>query len=211
MTKTINGLTVTTSAAAGDFVPIWRASNADTRKITKANFIGATLTGGGTVATGGYTLTVPATGTAAILSEANTFTDEMTIQPTTTNEGLHIDAPSSVNPVLKIEATDFTPSVRMYSGGTNITPRIRWGAGSGTSNLIFSEITPGGGVDGSATERVRFASGGEVRIGSHLSMADGITAPSTVAGYAQIYVDTADGDLKVKFGDGTTKTIATDT
>jgi hypothetical protein len=64
MTKTINGLTVTTSAASGDYVPIWRASNADTRKITKANFIGAILTGGGTIATGGFTLTVG--GTSAI-------------------------------------------------------------------------------------------------------------------------------------------------
>ena len=30
-------------------------------------------------------------------------------------------------------------------------------------------------------------------------------------GLAQLYVDTADGDLKVKFGDGTVKTIVTDT
>lgn len=60
MTKTINGLTVTTSAAAGDFLPIWRASNGDTRKITKANFMGGVLTGAGTIATGGFTLTVGA-------------------------------------------------------------------------------------------------------------------------------------------------------
>lgn len=39
MTKTIDGLTATTSAAAADELAIWRASNADTRKITKANFI----------------------------------------------------------------------------------------------------------------------------------------------------------------------------
>lgn len=44
-----------------------------------------------------------------------------------------------------------------------------------------------------------------------LGIIDGITAPSTAAGFAQIYVDSADGDLKVKFGDGTVKTIATDT
>jgi len=44
-----------------------------------------------------------------------------------------------------------------------------------------------------------------------LSLIDGLTAPATVAGYAQIYVDTADGDLKVKFGDGTVKTIVVDT
>lgn len=44
-----------------------------------------------------------------------------------------------------------------------------------------------------------------------LGLKDGQTAPATVAGRAFIYVDTADGDLKVKFGDGTIKTIVTDT
>lgn len=44
-----------------------------------------------------------------------------------------------------------------------------------------------------------------------LGIADGITAPGTVAGMAQIYVDTADGDLKIKFGDGVVKTIVVDT
>lgn len=63
MTKTINGLTVTTSAAAGDLLLIWRAANNDTRKITKANFMGGVLTGAGTIATGGFTLTVGGTST----------------------------------------------------------------------------------------------------------------------------------------------------
>lgn len=44
-----------------------------------------------------------------------------------------------------------------------------------------------------------------------LNIKDGITAPSTESGHAVIYVDSADGDLKVKFGDGTVKTISTDT
>ena len=43
-----------------------------------------------------------------------------------------------------------------------------------------------------------------------VSLDDGITAPDTVSGSAQIYVDTADGNLKVKFGDGFVATIATD-
>lgn len=60
MTKTINGLTTTTSAASGDYIPLWVAASSYTRKITKANFIGATITGGGTLATGGFTLTVGA-------------------------------------------------------------------------------------------------------------------------------------------------------
>ncbi len=39
-----------------------------------------TFSGGGTVATGGFTLTVPATGTAALLGRANVFTEAQTIQ-----------------------------------------------------------------------------------------------------------------------------------
>ena len=44
-----------------------------------------------------------------------------------------------------------------------------------------------------------------------LSVTDGVTAPGAAAGRARIYVDTADGDLKVVFADGTVKTIVTDT
>ncbi|MBD9372122.1 hypothetical protein IB238_05690 [Rhizobium sp. ARZ01] len=47
--------------------------------------------------------------------------------------------------------------------------------------------------------------------GDALYLTDGVAAPATRAGAAAIYVDTADGDLKVKFGDGTVKTIVTDT
>ena len=47
--------------------------------------------------------------------------------------------------------------------------------------------------------------------GTHIAIDDGVSIPGTVAGMAFIYVDAADGDLKVKFGDGTVKTIATDT
>ena len=43
------------------------------------------------------------------------------------------------------------------------------------------------------------------------SILDGVSAPATSAGFAKIYVDVADGDLKIKFGDGTVKTIVTDT
>lgn len=43
-----------------------------------------------------------------------------------------------------------------------------------------------------------------------LGIIDGITAPTATTGFAFLYVDTADGDLKVRFGDGVTKTIATD-
>lgn len=46
---------------------------------------------------------------------------------------------------------------------------------------------------------------------SQLIITDGITAPGTTSGVAIIYVDSADGDLKVKYSDGTTKVIVADT
>lgn len=42
---------------------------------------------------------------------------------------------------------------------------------------------------------------GTLHVSGALSLADGITAPTNVSGKAYLYVDTADGDLKVLFGD----------
>ena len=44
-----------------------------------------------------------------------------------------------------------------------------------------------------------------------LYLTDGVTAPDTVSGWALIYVDGANGDLSIRFGDGTIKVIVTDT
>jgi hypothetical protein len=50
-----------------------------------------------------------------------------------------------------------------------------------------------------------------IRIDGHLGLIEGQVAPAAVPGYALIYIDTADGDLKCRFGDGVTKTLQTDT
>ena len=42
-------------------------------------------------------------------------------------------------------------------------------------------------------------------------LVDGVTAPSATSGLAKLFVDVADGDLKVIFGDGTVKTLTVDT
>lgn len=60
------------------------------------------------------------------------------------------------------------------------------------------------GISGTEPKAVIQSAGG-------VAMIDGMTAPSAITGYTQIYVDTSDGDLKVRFGDGTIKTIVVDT
>jgi len=42
-------------------------------------------------------------------------------------------------------------------------------------------------------------------------LTDGVDAPSAVSGWAIMFVDKSDGDLKIIFSDGTTKTITADT
>lgn len=51
---------------------------------------------------------------------------------------------------------------------------------------------------------------GRVQI-QKLTLLDGGAIPTVTSGEAVIYIDRADGDLKIKFGDGTVKTIVVDT
>ena len=63
---TVDGLGELTSPAANDEIGIWDVSAGQYLKIRRDTLVGGTITGGGTVATDGYTLTVPSTGTAVL-------------------------------------------------------------------------------------------------------------------------------------------------
>jgi hypothetical protein len=58
--QTIHEEQLVTTAAANDEIVIWRTLNNDTKRITRLNFIGATFTGGGTIASGGFDLSLEA-------------------------------------------------------------------------------------------------------------------------------------------------------
>lgn len=119
----------------------------------------------------------------------------------------------TVSPTCRITGNTTLP----YGGSGNFNTQARyadapieeWVAANGTSGVRYNVQGAGSAfayrwlVNG--TERLRLMDTGA------LGIMDGIVNPATVAGIAFIYVDTADGDLKIKFGDGTVKTIVTDT
>ncbi|RPJ55918.1 MAG: hypothetical protein EHM12_11155 [Dehalococcoidia bacterium] len=51
----------------------------------------------------------------------------------------------------------------------------------------------------------------KLNVNGAIAIKDSMTAPTATAGFAKIFVDSADGDLKVIFANGTVKTITTDT
>ena len=71
---TINGLTAYTTPQAGDFIGVWDIALGQYKKTTRSQLVGVNITGGGTLDLGGFTLTVPASGTAALLGVANAGT-----------------------------------------------------------------------------------------------------------------------------------------
>lgn len=65
---TINGLAIeNTTPTANDLVGLWNVAAGRYEKIKRSNLVGGTITGGGTLALGGYTLTAPGTGTVALI------------------------------------------------------------------------------------------------------------------------------------------------
>ena len=85
---TVDGLGELTSPAANDEIGIWDVSAGQYLKIRRDTLVGGTITGDGTVATGGYTLTVPATGTAVLLATTQTLTGAKTFDDVTVSNKL---------------------------------------------------------------------------------------------------------------------------
>jgi len=95
-----------------------------------------------------------------------------------------------------------------HVAGTNGTPAISFigdpdtGWFNGGANAL--NAAAGGTNIGAFT-----STGLQLNVGS-MKIPDGITAPGSSSGLAKIYVDSADGDLKVVFGNGFVAVIAAD-
>jgi hypothetical protein len=95
-----------------------------------------------------------------------------------------------------------------YTGGT-----ISGGANTGDYTLEPGEHIGNdpdfGGLSFDAYNEGIFSS--NLTVNGFLAIEDGISEPATNTGLGTLYIDSADGDLKIKFADGTVKTIVVDT
>jgi hypothetical protein len=98
-------------------------------------------------------------------------------------------------------------SIGCGAAGANGSPSLTGWFGGLTSTLTVG----GGGTTSTGTlVATTSAHAGTFVQAPQLRLTDGVTAPGAQTGLAVIYVDAADGDLKVVFSDGTVKTIVTD-
>ncbi len=97
-----------TSVVAGDLIAIWNDAQSRTDVISPPLLVGATITGNGTIATGGYDLTVPTSGTVALLGTENVFIATQRISPPSPSHGLIIDMPSSGGRPLYVQLNGVT-------------------------------------------------------------------------------------------------------
>ena len=95
--------------------------------------------------------------------------------------------------------------LRIQATSTGYTGPVLTGGPMGNAGHVFTDAAIPISFGTNNVEQMRLMNGGG------LAIPDGITAPATVVGLAILYVDSADGDLKVVFGDGTVKTIVVDT
>lgn len=177
--KTYNDHATDSSPASTDLVPFWDVAAGAAKKTTRANLIGGLLTGSGTVATGGYTLTVPATGTAALLEAAQTLTGANMYLPAST--GI---APITVNMPTGTAVT----AINMQYNSTNA---IWFNVRATLEQLWFQSRDLGNDTAGPGLEIGRNASTGAVG-----------TAPAVIRMYAagnlarSIWVDDS-GNLRI--------------
>lgn len=207
------GNTITFAGLPGDFGTNLNGNTYTVTKVDDTKFTIAVNGSGYAAYTSGGTATGKYVRETALLAN-------YAVVGTVTDNGVRtmmVDTYGTTGPNLKFTSANTAAATgsfefeRTVSGGSSLPAMVvrDSNTGSGTPVTIQAETERSTGSffrgrRGGATYFEAYANGA-------IGIADGITAPGTVAGMAQIYVDTADGDLKIKFGDGTVKTIVVDT
>jgi len=153
-----------------------------------ANLVASTLTlgaatsitGGGTIGLGGFTLTVPATGTAALLATQNVFTVPQTITPAVDADGVFkVNIAGGLKYVINVKTSGVAPNVYIRS------------------NLFLQDPTP-------TNYMQLFHSGAEGIIYTNL----GSFSFQPADGLVYIYTSGVNGTFRVYGSTGGTKSIA---
>ena len=154
-TTTVNALPQIAIPVSADKVSAWDASAGTAGYIEVGDLITTAVTGGGTIATGGFTLTVPTTMTAAGRNVENTFTQAQTIDGLLTLNSKFSQAAPVTNPVSNYAAYITThPTITTSGAYTNIghtvdmEPEISSGAvSSGSLRAYLADILRNSATD----------------------------------------------------------------
>ena len=101
-------------------------------------------------------------------------------------------------------------SFQTWNGGSNVFTAFQISVtdtASGATSLL-TDLTVGGTSKFKVDKSGNTTMSGAL-ISEHVEIKDSITAPTATSGKAKLFVDQADGSLKVIFGDGTVQTLAT--
>lgn len=150
------------------------------------------ITGGGTIALGGFTLTVPATGTAALRGAANVFTAAQTVDLDTNNFSTHMmlrNDDTGANAVVALDVRNSDGPFQIGRLGPNTTGWTDYGAaseaffyaGAATNGLNF--------IAAKSTALIRFFVGAGATTTPELSVDAGAVKINTTTKSAVLSVD----------------------
>lgn len=186
----------------------WTIEGGDNTKIEFG--VNGTTTGGPTYVarldTGGAALA--STGMYAITSAAANNGTKDTFLGRHAAASWRFGAADAASPVAQTIGVQSVVAGTSNTAGATAIIRGSIGTGTGAGGKLSFQTAPAGSTGSSQNSLVEAF---QATINGTFGITDGITAPAAIVGVAQIFVDTADGDLKVIFGDGTTKLLSADT